>query len=41
MATVALCIIGSCFTLLVLNKLNESPDAISTTQRFVNSFISI
>ncbi|KAK1759376.1 hypothetical protein QBC47DRAFT_104371 [Echria macrotheca] len=42
MATVALCIIGSCVTLLVVNKLSEDPESEnSTTQRFINAFVSV
>ncbi|KAK0751165.1 hypothetical protein B0T18DRAFT_425847 [Schizothecium vesticola] len=37
MATVALCIVGSCITLLVINKLNERADASSQSKRFVLS----
>lgn len=35
MATVALCIVSSCITLLVINKLNERADASSQSKRFV------
>ncbi|KAK0641639.1 hypothetical protein B0T16DRAFT_218653 [Cercophora newfieldiana] len=37
MAIVALSIVGSCFTLLVINKLNERPDALEIAQRFFSS----
>jgi hypothetical protein len=35
MAIVALSIVGSCFTLLVINKLNERPDAMAVAERFL------
>ncbi|KAK4454302.1 hypothetical protein QBC34DRAFT_290333 [Podospora aff. communis PSN243] len=38
MAMVALSIVGSCFTLLVINKLNERPDAMAVAQRFLAAF---
>lgn len=41
MATVALCIIGSCVTLLVINKLNEEADAFNLQERMVSSFVSV
>ena len=39
MATVALSIVGSCMTLLVINKLNERADAFNSSKRFFASII--
>ncbi|KAK5660299.1 hypothetical protein OQA88_12839 [Cercophora sp. LCS_1] len=41
MATIAFCIIGSCVTLLIINKLNESADAFDDAQRMIASFIAV
>ncbi|KAK0715720.1 hypothetical protein B0H67DRAFT_490207, partial [Lasiosphaeris hirsuta] len=40
MAIIALCIIASCVTLLVINRLNERSDSGANTQRF-NPFVFI